>query len=990
MLPFPDPFDIFRRPLAPIAARTPSIPPLTPEEESSILGQIGHGALSGLSYVGGALNKPGRAIRGLLGGQPREMLNVIPFSDALGITDPTQEVRGTDLIGAGKDTSFFSPEGIAGFGTEILLDPLTYMTFGASAVNKLGHAAKKVGVLPKGAQGRLAGVSGDAAQKLADNLGVDVGEVAGKKLGGHVGFHLPLTEARGSADLTKPLQMGSDLLGMLPGSNVVKATGQVLGEVTAPLRRGVRAMFDPSVMGQWHSDKAQELGRSVFAARNAARASALEGGVAPVVRAMGEDALTDPQGLRTLLEGTGPASQGAQRAAQIAREALAASHARAVNEGVDVGRLENYLGRQATRPEIDVGRPGGHGTGHPLGLGASSLMARTEVIGDLPTETVERMVRDPRISSSARTANAADAEAILRTEYGLTANKAFDVAPWLYSLHPDRLKIGYFNKHALTDYETSLVGLDEVAGTAQAMKNFITQNATDVAGPGAKRIGDVIREMGLTEKAEFDIFQKLGTPAKQYIPQDVADALVRATKPFTMPETLEPVKRAWDSILNLTKSWLTQAFPSFHVRNLMSGMWQNYVIMGAGGLTDAYSSAAKMLRGQAVEGLGNLPLFRGMTDEQATKALADMAFGRGVTGGHAATDLVGMDAATDVLKRLPGAFPNRKAGMSMVPEYLAGMMGQRGGSWNPMDARGVRGATESNNWLLQAGEGVGTEIEHLGRVAGFIGLVKKGYVPDVAAAMTKAGHVDYTAMTKFEREVMKRIFPFYAWTRGNVPHQLKLLAENPGGPTGVAIRASTRANEQPGFTPEYLGQGVAVPVGAEENGTQRFLSQLGLPFEDLGQLPSPGRMVLGNLGPIPKYLYESMSGQQAFSGRDLRDLHSRMGELGLPMPVATENLLMNSPLARVVSTAGTIADERKDPLTKLLNLTTGVRMSDVNTQRARDVALREYTEDLLRGQPGVNRFERLFVSPTNLPLLSPQEQQLYRLYQARQRRNAGQ
>lgn len=137
-------------------------PQPTPE---SVLSQIGGGLMGGLEYVGKTLDKPGRAIRGLLAGRPEELANIIPFSDMLGITDPTglfggtalqvtspeRAVGGRQLLEMGgildPNRPGFDLGDIAGFGAEVLLDPLTYMTLGGAALSKAGQVAKKAGVL---------------------------------------------------------------------------------------------------------------------------------------------------------------------------------------------------------------------------------------------------------------------------------------------------------------------------------------------------------------------------------------------------------------------------------------------------------------------------------------------------------------------------------------------------------------------------------------------------------------------------------------------------------------------------------------------------------------------------------------------------------------------------------------------------------------------------------------------------------------------------
>lgn len=100
--------------------------------------------MNALGYAGGVLDKPGRAVRGLLSGRLDEGLAALPFSDSLGVTDPGRRTSGTDLLralGAG-------PEGVggdlAGFGAELATDPLLYAGAGLGRV--LGKNAEAAAV----------------------------------------------------------------------------------------------------------------------------------------------------------------------------------------------------------------------------------------------------------------------------------------------------------------------------------------------------------------------------------------------------------------------------------------------------------------------------------------------------------------------------------------------------------------------------------------------------------------------------------------------------------------------------------------------------------------------------------------------------------------------------------------------------------------------------------------------------------------------------
>ena len=111
--------------------------------------------MSSLGYLANAIDKPGRGVRVLLSrltkgdvlGGLGGLLNWIPFSDTLGITDFNEDnISGRDLArqwglaNPNKDTWGNFAGGIV---TEVLLDPLTYMTAGLGKAGQV--AAQQLG-----------------------------------------------------------------------------------------------------------------------------------------------------------------------------------------------------------------------------------------------------------------------------------------------------------------------------------------------------------------------------------------------------------------------------------------------------------------------------------------------------------------------------------------------------------------------------------------------------------------------------------------------------------------------------------------------------------------------------------------------------------------------------------------------------------------------------------------------------------------------------
>lgn len=180
-----------------------------------------------VQYLAQTVDKPGRAIRGLLAGSPSELLNLLPFSDTLGITDPNNTVSGRDLnrqygLAGPEDTwgNFFG-----GMATEMILDPLNFLTLGTkSSLTALGREASKVGT----------GVAGGLERTAMGRLG------AGQA--GLVGVRSPWWYDLAAGAVGAPTGGSKALLTGAAGQKVLEGAGA--------LSQGVRDLIDTTAFGR--------------------------------------------------------------------------------------------------------------------------------------------------------------------------------------------------------------------------------------------------------------------------------------------------------------------------------------------------------------------------------------------------------------------------------------------------------------------------------------------------------------------------------------------------------------------------------------------------------------------------------------------------------------------------------------------------------------------------------------------------------------------
>lgn len=249
----------------------------TPEEaERNLLEKIGMGALSTLGMAGNLLDLPGSMVRDVLVGEN-------PFDQWASPLQAENRATGSDVLTKlfgmrkNKETGFVPLEDpgefgrdVARLGAEIVLDPLSYLTFGGAALTKSGKAAQKAGLLeylPRLAKNNKMGMRQARTTMTADDLlkvapeeaafkyaekanpGGITDEIlqSGERLGHTVGFGLPFGQNIGGVNLG-PI-----------GSTYNKAADALTGYLgqLKPVRH-TRKLFDNRVLNQ-HDPILQEI-----------------------------------------------------------------------------------------------------------------------------------------------------------------------------------------------------------------------------------------------------------------------------------------------------------------------------------------------------------------------------------------------------------------------------------------------------------------------------------------------------------------------------------------------------------------------------------------------------------------------------------------------------------------------------------------------------------------------------------------------------------
>lgn len=226
-----------------------------------------------------------------------------------------------------------------------------------------------------------------------------------------------------------------------------------------------------------------------------------------------------------------------------------------------------------------------------------------------------------------------------------------------------------------------------------------------------------------------------------------------------------PMLKMVDDAMNWWKQWTLFPVPQYHVRNIISNAMMAYM----GGVRDARSfrdsfkiqrvlrklDKGKVTMDEFRKELSEIVIYTDLGGSMTLeKVYDDFVKHGGLTGGLHYNEAA---VFTDELAQLM-----RSKGMIPSSELISA-------GW----------ILSTENKLVRGGRSIAATIENNFRLGAFIDGLKKGMSSEDAALYMKKIFYDYSELNAFERNVMRRIFPFYSWMRHNIPRMITTMFTDP-------------------------------------------------------------------------------------------------------------------------------------------------------------------------------------------------------------------
>ena len=300
------------------------------------------------------------------------------------------------------------------------------------------------------------------------------------------------------------------------------------------------------------------------------------------------------------------------------------------------------------------------------------------------------------------------------------------------------------------------------------------------------------------------------------LPKAIAKDMNQPAKMFTSrdPASNWAVK-VWDRATNTWKGMATTLRMPFHIRNWYSNMFQ----ANLGGLNNPkrFTDAARF-QANKIAPFGKLKLGKNTYTYDQLKGMID-------TLGIHGRGWIGADVQVSIAREIESILKYGKVR-----------------NLNPM------------RW----GRASGAAIEDNARIALFFDQLAKGSDPFAAAKHVRKYLFDYSELTPFEKGTMRRIFPFYTWTRKNFVLQMENLIANPrkyqAWVKGQRAFSEPETAEELRLKPEYFDDMLYMKSPWKTDQDKPLYMSVDLPPMELIRLWSTKEFLYGSLHPAKFFM----------------------------------------------------------------------------------------------------------------------------------------
>ena len=366
---------------------------------------------------------------------------------------------------------------------------------------------------------------------------------------------------------------------------------------------------------------------------------------------------------------------------------------------------------------------------------------------------------------------------------------------------------------------------------------------------------------------EIRRFTDIFTDAK--IMQYDGDAVDKVNKMSKMQQAeLQPkLLTLYDKFLKIWKAANTLVAPSFHIQNSASNAFQSFLSIGGDALNPKSIKLAKNILStndpyQTVKISGKKYTYQKLNRLAKKYGVIDENF-----------------AAYDFGKDKPTRWElgQRNADLQKLSDV----------KWK-----------DSPIWdsVLQTSTVIGSNIESIQRMNLWIGRLKKGDDFEEATRKVDQFLFDYSDLTDFEQNIMKRVIPFYTFMRKNIPMELEAMLNTPSIFRNINYGIDEIQNMDENTVPEnkrneWRQDYIEIPYSRNLTDTSENIGiNPQFPYQQLDRLDVD--KLIGSTSPLIKMPLEAYTGSYAYTGMDIDS----------PLEYILGQSLVTSPISRMMET----------------------------------------------------------------------------------------